>query len=61
MELTKEQITKELPELMVDHTNKQLAESFGVTEWTIEYWIKALRKKGYELPVRKTRGRKSRI
>ena len=59
--LTKEQITKELPELSVHNTNVQLAKHFGVTKWTIEYWLRTLRKKGYDLPKRKTSGRKSRI
>ena len=59
--LNKEQITKELPELGVNMTNDQLAEHFGVTKWTIEYWYRTLRKKGYDLPKRKTSGRKSRI
>lgn len=55
------QITEELPHLMKTQTNKQIADHFGVSKYQISYWIKELKKKGYQLPERAIKGRPPRI
>jgi transposase len=59
--LTSEQIKNDIPRLMNTHTNQEIGKELGVSKWVIEYWIKQLRKKGYELPLRKGKGRPPRI
>ena len=61
MTLTREQIINDIPRLMAEKTNREIAEELGVKIYTIEYWIKQLRRKGYEVPERRRRGRKPRI
>ena len=59
--LNVKQITEEIPKLMAKKTNQEIADHFGVTKWQIEYWIKQLRARGYEVPENRRRGRTPRI
>ena len=61
MKLTKEQIINDIPRLMATKTNKEIAEELGANKHTVEYWIKQLRKKGYDIPTKRRRGRTPRI
>lgn len=50
---------KSIPTLMETMTNQQIADDLGMKKWSVEYWIKQLRKRDYQLPVRRKKGRKS--